>query len=124
MSNTSDESHANAVKVTMLLSGVVLVLMMVLGLIMRAAQGGLIAVDPTLFYQIMTAHGAGMVGTAGLTGAAIMWFFVARHVDLLVSVFWVFLGLFLLGVVLILGGIFVGGFGGAWTFFFLIPGIS
>jgi hypothetical protein len=38
-------------------------------------------VEPTLFYEIMTAHGAGRVGTAALTGAGIMWFFLSRHVQ-------------------------------------------
>lgn len=113
-----------AVKLTMLLSGIVLLLMMVFGLLMRSAQGGLLQIDPALFYQIMTAHGAGMVGTAGLTGATILWYFVGRHVRLLPGVFWAFLGLFLLGVVLILGAIFAGGYGGAWTFLYPLPAMS
>ena len=45
---------------------------MILGLIMRAAQGGSIDLDPTLFYQLLTAHGAGMVESAALSGAAIL----------------------------------------------------
>ncbi|MCF8471086.1 MAG: hypothetical protein K9G30_09905, partial [Parvibaculum sp.] len=113
-----------AVRLTMLLAGAVLLLMMLFGLLMRLAQGGLIAIDPTLFYQIMTAHGAGMVGTAALTGATILWYFTGRHVPLLPGVFWAFLGLFLLGVVLILGAIFIGGFAGAWTFLFPLPAMS
>ncbi len=116
--------QTDAVKFTMLLAGIVFALMMVFGLIMRAAQGGMISLDPVLFYQILTAHGAGMVGTAGLTGAAILWYFLGRHVPLTSGVFWVFLGFFLLGVVLILGGIFIGGYGGAWTFLFPLPAIS
>lgn len=112
------------VKFTMVLAGVVILLMMLLGLLMRAAQGDLIGLDPTLFYQVMTAHGAGMVGVAGLTGAAILWYFVGRYVPLLPQVYWAFLGLFLLGVVLILGSIFVGGYAGAWTFLFPLPAMS
>jgi len=118
------EPQTDAIKFTMLLAGIVFALMMALGLIMRAAQGELISLDPILFYQILTAHGAGMVGTAGLTGAAILWYFLGRYVPLTPSVFWVFLGFFLLGVVLILGAIFVGGYGGAWTFLFPLPAIS
>lgn len=116
--------QADAVKLTMLLAGVVFLLMMVFGLLMRAAQGGLIELDPALFYQLLTAHGAGMVGTAGLTGAAILWYFSGRHVVLLPGVFWAFLGLFLLGVVLILGAIFLGGYAGAWTFLYPLPAMS
>ena len=118
------EPQASAVKVTMLLAGVVFALMMIFGLIMRAAQGEMITLDPTLFYQILTAHGAGMVGTAGLTGAAILWYFLGRYVPLAPAIFHVFMGFFLLGVVLILGGIFVGGFGGGWTFLFPLPALS
>ena len=123
MSVRSDDASI-PIKFTMFLSGVVILLMMVLGLLMRAAQGDLIQLDPSLFYQIMTAHGAGMVGVAGLTGAAILWYFVSRHVALLPQIYWAFLGLFLLGVVLILGGIFIGGYGGGWTFLFPLPAIS
>lgn len=116
--------QVGAIKVTMILSGAVFTLMMVFGLIMRAAQGQWIELDPTLFYQILTAHGAGMVGTAALSGAAILWYFSGRHVVLTAGIFWAFLCLFLLGVVLILGAIFIGGFGGAWTFLFPLPALS
>ncbi|WP_425082634.1 cbb3-type cytochrome c oxidase subunit I [Ruegeria arenilitoris] len=118
------EPQAGAVKLTMILSGVVFALMMVFGLIMRAAQGQWIEVDPALFYQLLTAHGAGMVGTAALSGAAIMWYFCGRHIVLTAGIFWAFLALFLLGVVLILGSIFIGGYGGAWTFLFPLPAMS
>ncbi len=124
MTDTSHEQHAVAVKITMLLSGVVFLLMMIFGLVMRSAQGNLITIEPTLFYQILTAHGAGMVGTAALSGAAILWYFMARYVPLLIGVYWAFIGLFLLGVVLILGSIFFGGFAGAWTFLFPLPAMS
>ncbi|MFI4888797.1 MAG: hypothetical protein ACHP7B_08595, partial [Burkholderiales bacterium] len=40
----------------------VFVLMMLLGLAMRMAQGTWIDIPPDVVYQIMTAHGAGMVG--------------------------------------------------------------
>ena len=116
--------QAGAVKLTMILSGAVFALMMVFGVIMRAAQAQWIDVDPALFYQLLTAHGAGMVGTAALSGAAIMWYFCGRHIVLTAAIFWAFLGFFLLGVVLILGAIFLGGFGGAWTFLFPLPAMS
>jgi cytochrome c oxidase subunit 1 len=116
--------QAGAVKFTMILAGVVLILMLIFGLIMQLNQSRLIEIGPVLFYQIMTAHGAGMVGTAGLTGAAIMWYFMGRYVPLIGAVYNIFLALFLLGVVLILGAIFVGGYAGAWTFLFPLPAMS
>ena len=112
------------IKLTMLLGGVVFLLMMVFGLVMRAQQGGWLDLDPALFYQLLTAHGAGMVGSAALSGAAILWYFTGRHVPLRSGIYLAFLGLFLLGVVLILGAIFVGGYGGAWTFLFPLPALS
>lgn len=124
MGSTSGNPHDFSVKFTVLLSGIVFLLLMVFGLVMRSAQGNLINLDPVLFYQILTAHGAGMVGAAGLSGAAILWYFIARYVPLLAGVYWTFIVLFLLGVVLILGSIFVGGFAGAWTFLFPLPAMS
>lgn len=110
-----------AVTLTMVLCAVVLLLMMAFGLVMRLAQANIITVEPTLFYRLMTAHGIGMVGTAAITGATIMWYFLARHVSLTAWVFWALIGFFLAGVVAILGAIFIGGFAGAWTFLFPLP---
>ena len=113
-----------SVQLTMALGGLVFVLMMIFGLTMKLTQGGLVGLDPVYFYQVMTAHGIGMVGTAGLTGAAIMWYFLSRHVMLTGWVYNAMLGLFLAGVVLILGSIFIGGFAGAWTFLYPLPSHS
>ena len=44
----------------------VFVLMMLLGLCMRMAQGTWLDIPPDVVYQIMTAHGAAMVRTVGL----------------------------------------------------------
>lgn len=104
--------------------GVVLLLMMLFGLTMRLAQSGWITVDPSLFYVLLTMHGAGMVGIAGMGGASIMWYFVRRYVPVSTSVFVVNLGLFLVGAVLILGSGFIGGFAGAWTFLYPLPAHS
>lgn len=100
LQNPAAPKDAGIIKFTMLLGGVVFLLMMVFGLIMRAAQGGLIDLDPTLFYQLLTAHGAGMVGSAALSGAAILWYFASRHINLRTAIYTLFLGLFLLAGVL------------------------
>jgi cytochrome c oxidase subunit 1 len=118
------EPAGAAVRLTMALSGLVLVLMMICGLWLRMSQGGILNMDPAFFYQVMTAHGVGMVGIAGLTGAAMMWFFLARHVQLTDWVYWLMLVLVLLGVAFILGAIFLGGFAGAWTFLYPLPAHS
>ncbi len=102
-------------------AGVLLLLMMAFGLWMRLAQGGLAPMPADWFYRLLTLHGAGMVGLAGLAGAGIMWYFLRQYVDLSRTVGWANLGLFLAGVVLILAGVVGGGFGGAWTFLYPLP---
>jgi len=117
-------SSRTAILVYLSISAIVFVLMMVFGTVMRMSQATWIGVNPDLFYQIMTAHGAGMVGISGLAGSVVMWYFLRRYVDLTVGILWANLGLFLLGVVLILGGIFLGGYAGGWTFLFPLPSNS
>ena len=99
----------------------VFVVMMLLGLVMRMAQGTWINVAPALFYQLMTAHGAGMVGTAGLASAAVMWFFLRKYVPLHLTMFATNYVLFMLGALAILAAVFIGGYAGAWTFLYPLP---
>lgn len=106
------------------ISAVVYLLMMLAGLTMRLAQAGWVPVPPDIFYQLLTAHGAGVVGISGLAASAVFWYFLRRYVDLTVGILWINLGLFLTGVACVLGGVFVGGFGGAWTFLFPLPSSS
>jgi cytochrome c oxidase subunit 1 len=49
-----------------------------------------------------------MVGIAGLGGAAIMWYFLSRYVKLNTAILVANLVLFLIGVLFILGAIFLG----------------
>jgi cytochrome c oxidase subunit 1 len=100
---------------------VVLVLMMLFGLTMRMAQGTWINVPPDLFYQLMTAHGAGMVGTVGLASSAVMWFFLRKYVRLSLAIFATNYVLFVLGALAILASVFIGKYAGAWTFLYPLP---
>ncbi|MGD8925343.1 MAG: cbb3-type cytochrome c oxidase subunit I [Thioalkalispiraceae bacterium] len=102
----------------------VLLLMMLAGVLLRAAQGTFIEISPDLFYQIMTLHGAGMVGIAGLAGVSIMWYFLRRYVALTPGMFLVNIVLFVIGVVMILGAILLGKFGAGWTFLYPLPAKS
>jgi cytochrome c oxidase subunit 1 len=105
-----------------LVSGLLLfILLMSFGLTMRLAQSAWIAITPNHFYQIMTAHGAGMVGTVGLASSAVMWFFLRKYVRLSLPVFVANYACFMLGAALLLGATFVGRFGGAWTFLYPLP---
>jgi cytochrome c oxidase subunit 1 len=104
--------------------GAVVLLMMAFGLLLRLAQGGVITIPPARFYEVMTLHGAGMVGIAGLGGAAVMWHFLGQYVRLSTVVFVANLALFLIGVVMILASVLLGGFAGAWTFLYPLPAQS
>jgi cytochrome c oxidase subunit 1 len=106
------------------ISSIVLLLMMLLGLALRLAQAEWLAMPPDLFYEMMTAHGVGMVGIAGLAGAGIMWHFLSGYVRLNQGILITNLVLFLVGVAMILSAIFLGGFGGGWTFLYPLPAIS
>lgn len=103
---------------------VVFLLMLIAGVVMRAAQGTIIHLQPAVFYQVMTLHGAGMVGTAGLAGVSVMWYFLRRYVALSPAIFLGNIVLFVIGVIMILGAILVGGFAGGWTFLYPLPAKS
>src|SRR3546814_16701974 len=51
----------------------------------------------------------------------ILWFFLRKYVPLSTTVFAVNFALFVLGALLILGSVFLGGYGGAWTFLYPLP---
>ena len=120
----SASSGQRLVVVYMAITALVLALLMVFGFLMRASQAGLLVIPPDRFYQVLTAHGIGMVAICGLGGAGVMLYFLSRYVALTPAIVLANLVLFLLGVVLVLGGIFIGGFAAAWTFLFPLPAQS
>lgn len=122
--NSSAPKVSAEVKVYAVITGVVIILMMIFGLVMRMTQGQILAIEPEIFYQLMTAHGIGMVAIAGLGGSAIMWHFLSKYVNLKAGLAWANLAFFLAGVLFVLGGIFLGGFAAAWTFLYPLPSNS
>lgn len=119
-----DQGAKASVLAYLVVSAVVLLLMMTFGLLMRLEQAQYIAMGPQWFYELMTLHGAGMVGIAALGGAAIMWHFFRQYVALSTPIFVINLLLFLLGVILILGSVLIGNFHSGWTFLFPLPSHS
>src|SRR5699024_2552401 len=88
---------------------------------MRMAQAEWLSVPSGLFYQVLSMHGAGMVGTAGLATMAVMWFFLRKYVRLHLWAFVTNYVLFLLGALCIICAIFIGGSAGLWTFLYPLP---
>jgi len=97
------------------------VLMMLVGLTMRMSQAKWLDVPPNLFYELLSMHGAGMVGTISLATTAVMWFFLRKYVRLHLWAFVANYVLFLLGALCIIVSIFVYGYGALWTFLYPLP---
>ena len=97
----------------MLSALVLFLLFMLFGLTMRMTQATWTGVSATLFYRLMTMHGAGMVGTMSLASTAVMWFFLRKYVHLHLWAFLTNYVLFLLGALCLLWSVFIGGFASA-----------
>lgn len=104
--------------------GIVFLLMMVFGLLMLLNQGKVLNIGDKLFYELMTLHGAGMIGTGALAASAVMWYFVRKYINLSTKIFVANFLFFITGVVLILVGVLVFDFAGAWTFLYPLPAMG
>lgn len=103
------------------LTGIVLLLLMTFGVLMRFAQGEWLVLEVSRFYELMTAHGIGMVSIVTLGGMAVMWHFLGQYVTLRRGAAITNLALFLAGVAVVLWSIFPGGFAAGWTFLYPLP---
>ncbi|MCM3568909.1 cbb3-type cytochrome c oxidase subunit I [Neobacillus mesonae] len=124
METKARNSIKRGVAIALTVTSVVLVLMMIFGVMMLLNQGNIIKIPPQLFYQVMTIHGTGMIGIASLGGSAIMWYFLSKYIHLNPKIFFTNLILTLIGVVMILTGIFVFKFSDGWTFLYPLPSAS
>ncbi|EKN68313.1 cbb3-type cytochrome c oxidase subunit I [Schinkia azotoformans] len=124
ITDTVNSSTRKSVVFPTLLGSVLILLMMVVGLIMLLNQGKLITISDGFFYKIMTLHGTGMIGAGALAGTAIMYYFTSQYIKLSKAIFVSNIVLSILGVVMVLIGIFVFDFAAAWTFLYPLPAIS
>lgn len=116
-----DRADRTGFNLYMITSVVLFVSMMLLGVIMRLAQATWITVRADWFYRILSMHGAGMVGTAGLATTAVMWYFLRQYVPLRRWAFLTNYVMFMAGALCIIFAIFVDGYGALWTFLYPLP---
>jgi cytochrome c oxidase subunit I len=122
MSIPIDELRARRITLIWLFSGgFVLFALAALGGVMRLAQalGG--ALDPQLFYEILTIHGTGMIAIPLAIEAVILWYLLKPVLPLSTGLLRLEYFLVALGVLLILFGVVGGNYAGAWTFLYPLP---
>ena len=95
--------------------------LMLLGLMMRSNQAGIINVDADYFYAVMTLHGLGMAGTAFVAGFAGVAYLLARYVRINIVIAWTVYALTVLGVVGLVIACLIGRFGPGWYLLYPLP---
>jgi len=123
-SKSKPNSRNNQIVTNLTIGGIVIAVMMIFGILMLLAQGGVIELSPAAFYQFLTIHGTGMIGAAALAAAAVMWYFLSEYVELSKKVITLNLGLFLIGVVMVIIGVFSFKYASSWTFLYPLPALS
>jgi cytochrome c oxidase subunit 1 len=124
VNQVEEKSQNNQIITYLIISGIVVTVMMIFGILMLLAQGGILDLSPATFYQFLTIHGTGMIGISALAASAIMWYYLNKYVQLSPEILKANLVLFLMGVVLMIIGIFSFKYASAWTFLYPLPAIS
>ncbi|MDE2180113.1 MAG: cbb3-type cytochrome c oxidase subunit I, partial [candidate division NC10 bacterium] len=120
--NSESDRTAKRVMWLYIGSGLALVgAMVVVGLGLRMAQGGMHTFQPGLFYSLMTLHGAAMMTGMALCGMGLLWYLFTQEGPLNPTTAIVACALILVGAVLVAISVLVGGFGAAWTFLYPLP---
>lgn len=122
--NTTSPANNRVINGYIAVTGIILILMMLFGILMLLNQGNMIQISPGFFYELLTVHGTGMIGIGTLGGAAIMWYFLNQYVKLSKKILILNFVIFLIGVVLILIGVFGFHYASAWTFLYPLPAKS
>lgn len=118
------KSRNSLVAMYLSVGGLIILVMMIFGILMLMAQGGMLDLSPAAFYQFLTIHGTGMVGAAAFAAAGVMWYFLSKEVKLSKKIFKLNAVLFLVGVVMVIIGVFSFEYASAWTFLYPLPAIS
>jgi len=97
------------------------VVSIVLGILMRLNQGGVISQSPVTFYVNMTAHGLTMIGIWFVAGMASVNYLMDRYVKTSHTVNVIALLLTVIGILMLWTATFIGKFHAGWTFLYPMP---
>jgi cytochrome c oxidase subunit 1 len=93
----------------------------VLGILMRLNQGGIIEQSPITFYTNLTTHGVTMIGIWFVAGMAAVNYLMERYVKTSYTANAIALVLTVIGVLMLWTSTFIGQFHAAWTFLYPLP---
>ncbi len=99
----------------------IFVVMLLVGIAMRASQAGWIPVDPGTFYSLLSLHGVGMIVAMAISGLGTLWYLVRREMDLDERIAFLAYGFFLAGVVCVIVSVVPGRYGSLWTMLYPLP---
>ncbi|MBL0309690.1 MAG: cbb3-type cytochrome c oxidase subunit I [Bacteroidetes bacterium] len=97
------------------------VVSIVLGILMRLNQGGMIEQTPVAFYVNMTTHGVTMIGIWFVAGMVSVNFLMQRYVKTSYTINMLALILTVIGVLMLWTSTFIGKFHAGWTFLYPLP---
>ncbi|HUZ50144.1 MAG TPA: cbb3-type cytochrome c oxidase subunit I [Candidatus Dormibacteraeota bacterium] len=107
---------------TYIATGLAIFLLMVLvGIAMRASQAGWLTIDPGTFYSLLSLHGVGMITAMAIAGLGILWYLVSRYAKMNAGVAYLAFGFFLAGVVCVIVSVVPGHYGALWTMLYPLP---
>ncbi len=116
---------ARAIMWTYLATGLtIFLLMLLLGIAMRAEQAGWITLAPGSFYSMLSLHGIGMIVAMAIAGLGTLWYFVNREIQLDARIAYTAYGFFVAGVVCVIVAVFPGHYGALWTMLYPLPFIG
>ena len=93
----------------------------VIGIVMRMNQGGIIKIEPERFYGLMTAHGLGMAASLFIGSYTSAWYLLSKYVRVSTRLMWFVFLMNLLGFIGLLISTVIGNFGPGWYMLYPLP---
>ncbi len=96
-------------------------LMLVVGILLRASQAGWLPVEAGTFYSLLSLHGVGMIVAMAISGLGTLWYLVGRQTKLSAGVAYLAYAFFIAGVVCVIVSVVPGRYGALWTMLYPLP---